>query len=123
MLSRGLRFGHDAQDRTERHPGIRTDLLLPPLGLYARSNAPAAQSSTRLHRAGVCSFTVSSTTRMSRRRQLYDGNAKILYEGPEPGTLIQYFKDDSPAFNAQKQGTIQGKGVLYNPITNRRSQF
>jgi phosphoribosylaminoimidazole-succinocarboxamide synthase len=30
---------------------------------------------------------------MSRRRQIYEGKAKILYEGPEPGTLIQYFKD------------------------------
>ena len=32
---------------------------------------------------------------MSRRRQIYEGKAKILYEGPEPGTLIQYFKDDA----------------------------
>ena len=31
---------------------------------------------------------------MSRRRKIYEGKAKILYEGPEPGTLIQYFKDD-----------------------------
>ena len=37
---------------------------------------------------------------MSRRRQIYEGKAKILYEGPEPGTLIQYFKDDATAFNA-----------------------
>src|SRR3954471_17477177 len=35
---------------------------------------------------------------MSRRRQIYEGKAKILYEGPEPGTLIQYFKDDATAF-------------------------
>src|SRR3546814_393482 len=53
---------------------------------------------------------------MSRRRQIYEGKAKILYEGPEPGTLIQYFKDDATAFNAQKQGTISGKGVLNNRI-------
>ena len=39
---------------------------------------------------------------MVRRRQIYEGKAKILYEGPEPGTLIQYFKDDATAFNAQK---------------------
>ena len=51
---------------------------------------------------------------MSRRRQIYEGKAKILYEGPEPGTLIQYFKDDATAFNAQKKGTIQGKGVINN---------
>ncbi|CAN5169898.1 phosphoribosylaminoimidazolesuccinocarboxamide synthase [soil metagenome] len=51
---------------------------------------------------------------MARRRQIYEGKAKILYEGPEPGTLIQYFKDDATAFNAQKKGTIAGKGVLKN---------
>jgi phosphoribosylaminoimidazole-succinocarboxamide synthase len=54
---------------------------------------------------------------MSRRRMIYEGKAKILYEGPEPGTLIQYFKDDATAFNAQKKGTISGKGVLNNRIS------
>ena len=54
---------------------------------------------------------------MVRRRQIYEGKAKILYEGPEPGTLIQYFKDDATAFNAQKRGTINGKGVLNNRIS------
>ncbi|MFQ5348582.1 MAG: phosphoribosylaminoimidazolesuccinocarboxamide synthase, partial [Rhodothalassiaceae bacterium] len=49
---------------------------------------------------------------MSRRRQIYEGKAKILYEGPEPGTIIQYFKDDATAFNAEKRATLQGKGVL-----------
>jgi phosphoribosylaminoimidazole-succinocarboxamide synthase len=56
---------------------------------------------------------------MARRRQIYEGKAKILYEGPEPGTLIQYFKDDATAFNAQKRGTISGKGVLNNRISER----
>jgi phosphoribosylaminoimidazole-succinocarboxamide synthase len=54
---------------------------------------------------------------MSRRRQIYEGKAKILYEGPEPGTIIQYFKDDATAFNAQKRGTISGKGVINNRIS------
>ena len=54
---------------------------------------------------------------MTRRRMIYEGKAKILYEGPEPGTLIQYFKDDATAFNAQKRGTISGKGVLNNRIS------
>ena len=54
---------------------------------------------------------------MSRRRQIYEGKAKILYEGPEPGTLIQYFKDDATAFNGQKKDTINGKGVLNNRIS------
>jgi phosphoribosylaminoimidazole-succinocarboxamide synthase len=60
---------------------------------------------------------LEQTTRMARRRQIYEGKAKILYEGPEPGTLIQYFKDDATAFNAQKRGTISGKGVLNNRIS------
>jgi len=54
---------------------------------------------------------------MSRRRQIYEGKAKVLFEGPEPGTLIQYFKDDATAFNNQKKGTITGKGVLNNRIS------
>ena len=54
---------------------------------------------------------------MSRRRRIYEGKAKVLYEGPEPGTLIQYFKDDATAFNNQKKGTISGKGVLNNRIS------
>ena len=54
---------------------------------------------------------------MSRRKQIYEGKAKILFEGPEPGTLVQYFKDDATAFNNQKKGTITGKGVLNNRIS------
>ena len=54
---------------------------------------------------------------MAKRRKIYEGKAKILYEGPEPGTLIQYFKDDATAFNAQKRGTINGKGVINNRIS------
>jgi phosphoribosylaminoimidazole-succinocarboxamide synthase len=54
---------------------------------------------------------------MSRRRRIYEGKAKILFEGPEPGTLVQYFKDDATAFNNQKKGTITGKGVLNNRIS------
>lgn len=54
---------------------------------------------------------------MSRRRKIYEGKAKILYEGPEPGTLVQYFKDDATANNAQKHAIIDGKGVLNNRIS------
>jgi phosphoribosylaminoimidazole-succinocarboxamide synthase len=54
---------------------------------------------------------------MARRRRIYEGKAKILYEGPEPGTLVQYFKDDATAFNNQKKGVIEGKGVLNNRIS------
>ena len=54
---------------------------------------------------------------MSRRRTVYEGKAKVLYEGPEPGTLVQYFKDDATAFNNKKHGVITGKGVLNNRIS------
>src|SRR5713101_2467232 len=56
-------------------------------------------------------------TPMSRRRRIYEGKAKVLYEGPEPGTLIQHFKDDATAFNAKKHQIIEGKGVLNNRIS------
>lgn len=56
---------------------------------------------------------------MARRKKVYEGKGKIMYEGPEPGTLVQYFKDDATAFNAQKRGVIEGKGVL----NNRLSEF
>ena len=54
---------------------------------------------------------------MNRRRRVYEGKAKVLYEGPEPGTLIQHFKDDATAFNAKKHAVIEGKGVLNNRIS------
>jgi phosphoribosylaminoimidazole-succinocarboxamide synthase len=53
---------------------------------------------------------------MARRKKIYEGKAKILYEGPEPGTIVQYFKDDATAFNAQKKDVIEGKGVLNNRL-------
>ncbi|MCH2548091.1 MAG: phosphoribosylaminoimidazolesuccinocarboxamide synthase [Alphaproteobacteria bacterium] len=54
---------------------------------------------------------------MARKTPLYEGKAKQLFEGPEPGTLIQHFKDDATAFNNKKKGTISGKGVLNNRIS------
>ncbi len=54
---------------------------------------------------------------MARRRMIYEGKAKILYEGPEPGTIVQYFKDDATAFNAKKKDVIDGKGVLNNMLS------
>ena len=54
---------------------------------------------------------------MNKRRRVYEGKAKVLYEGPEPGTLIQHFKDDATAFNNKKHAIIDGKGVLNNRIS------
>ena len=59
---------------------------------------------------------------MTDRQQLYEGKAKVIFEGPEDGTLVQYFKDDATAFNAQKKDVITGKGVLNNYISGHIMQ-
>src|SRR2546423_9569094 len=56
-------------------------------------------------------------TPMSRRRRNYEGKAKVLYEGPEPGTLIQHFKEDATGFKAKEAEVIEGQGVLNNRIS------
>ena len=48
---------------------------------------------------------------------VYEGKAKILYNGLEPKTLIQYFKDDATANNAEKHAIIKSKGILNNFIS------
>jgi len=53
----------------------------------------------------------------TRRTRIYEGKAKILYEGPEPGTLVVHYKDDATAFNAKKKAVIDGKGVINNRIS------
>ena len=55
---------------------------------------------------------------MKHRRRLYEGKGKIIYEGPEPGTLVQFFKDDANAggTNGASPQTVDGKGVLNNRI-------
>lgn len=53
---------------------------------------------------------------MARRKLIYEGKAKILYEGPEPGLIVQYYKDDASR-GATEVGTITGKGVLNNQIS------
>ena len=54
---------------------------------------------------------------MKRRRMIHEGKGKILYEGTEPGTIIQYFKDDTTALDSTKTAVIEGKGVLNNRIS------
>jgi len=55
---------------------------------------------------------------MSKKgKRLYEGKAKILYEGPEAGTIVVHFKDDATAFNGEKFEVIEGKGVLNNRIS------
>jgi phosphoribosylaminoimidazole-succinocarboxamide synthase len=54
---------------------------------------------------------------MNKRTRIYEGKAKILYEGPEPNTVVVHFKDDATAFNAEKKAVIDGKGVLNQRIS------
>lgn len=56
-------------------------------------------------------------TQFPRRKMIYDGKAKTIFEGPEPGTFVQYFKDDATAGNGAKHDIIAGKGVLNNRIS------
>lgn len=55
--------------------------------------------------------------KQNERVKLYEGKAKILYKGNNPGTIIQYFKDDATAFNNKKKGVISDKGILNNYIS------
>ncbi len=56
---------------------------------------------------------------MKRTEKLYEGKAKVMYATEDPDLLIQYFKDDATAFDAQKRGTIANKGVINNAISTR----
>lgn len=50
---------------------------------------------------------------------LYEGKAKKIFATDKPDQVVQYFKDDATAFNAQKRGTIVGKGVVNNKVSER----
>lgn len=54
---------------------------------------------------------------MPQRQIVHEGKSKILFRGPEPGTLIQHFKDDVTAGDGQKHAIITGKGALNNLIS------
>ena len=55
---------------------------------------------------------------MERKEQLYEGKAKKVYATSDPDICIVSYKDDATAFNGEKKGTIRGKGVINNRITN-----
>ena len=55
---------------------------------------------------------------MTKKKMLYEGKAKTIFEGPTTNTVIQYFKDDATANNAEKHSIINGKGVLNNSISD-----
>ena len=56
---------------------------------------------------------------MNKINQLYEGKAKRVYETEDPNLLIVSYKDDATAFNGLKKGTIAGKGVINNQMSNR----
>ena len=59
---------------------------------------------------------------MEKREQLYEGKAKKVYATDDPQLLIVDYKDDATAFNGLKKGTIRGKGVINNQMSNRLMQ-
>ena len=56
---------------------------------------------------------------MEKREQLYEGKAKKVFATDDPNLLIVQYKDDATAFNGKKKGTIAGKGVINNQMSNR----
>lgn len=56
---------------------------------------------------------------MKKKEKLYEGKAKIVYETEDPQLLVVSYKDDATAFNGLKKGTIQGKGIINNQMSNR----
>ena len=56
---------------------------------------------------------------MEQKEQLYEGKAKKVFATDDPELLIVAYKDDATAFNGLKKGTIVGKGVINNKMSNR----
>lgn len=59
---------------------------------------------------------------MEKLEQLYEGKAKRVFATNDPELLIVDYKDDATAFNGLKKGTISGKGVINNQMSNRLMQ-
>ncbi len=55
---------------------------------------------------------------MEKREQLYEGKAKKVFKTDDPNLLIVSYKDDATAFNGEKKGTIEAKGVVNNRVSN-----
>lgn len=55
---------------------------------------------------------------MEKLEQLYEGKAKKVYKTDSPGHYIVVYKDDATAFNGEKKGTIENKGIVNNLVTN-----
>ena len=55
---------------------------------------------------------------MKKLEQIYEGKAKKVYATDDPDLVIVSYKDDATAFNGLKKGTIAGKGVINNKMSN-----
>jgi phosphoribosylaminoimidazole-succinocarboxamide synthase len=61
---------------------------------------------------------------MERGDQIREGKAKVLFQSTRgPNFLVQYFKDDATAFNAQKRASIEGKGIVNNTVSTWIFQY
>jgi len=58
-----------------------------------------------------------ATSKLEKKEQLYEGKAKVLFATNDPDYVIQYFKDDATAFDGEKKGTIENKGVVNNTVS------
>src|SRR5262249_45470774 len=88
----------------------------------SRATFPRSSSPVSLTCGTPCGISTSCSrerwrTAMDRGELLYEGKAKQVYRTSDPALLIQHFKDDATAFNAQKRGTILDKGIVNNRIS------
>ena len=60
---------------------------------------------------------------MEKKEQIYEGKAKKVFKTDDPNLLIVDYKDDATAFNGLKKGTISGKGVINNQMSNYLMQI
>lgn len=60
---------------------------------------------------------------MNKMELLYEGKAKKVYSTQHPERLVVEYKDDATAFNGQKKGSISGKGIINNQMSNRLMEY
>ena len=91
--------------------------------LYILYNGPAEKSEFCNYLIGYTIKREEKVTTMKKLEQLYEGKAKKVFKTEDPDVLIVDYKDDATAFNGEKKGTIVGKGVINNKMTNHVFQI
>jgi phosphoribosylaminoimidazole-succinocarboxamide synthase len=114
---RRTRNGKAATLRRRLRDALRSANFPLPLNLEEDSPGARLKPRARFYFRARPALALGEGIKMTRRKKIYEGKAKILYEGPEPGTLIQYFKDDATAFDGTKKAVLEGKGVINNRIS------